>query len=126
MARQNLKDILEKEYLRREYINDNALLLVYEEKHPFEDEQCICVSVMCVKDYGFNDIARNIVIVIPKKDFLKYEIKTNESGIAIFNQGRLMTLYDAQRNERIAYDFVHCVYERIFADELKEKTFVKK
>lgn len=113
MTETPLKEILEGEYLRKEYINDNTLLLYKEE------DEYIKVRTLYVEKGPLATIQEHCIEAIPLKDSPAYEIQANEKGVAIFWNQRLISLYDAVHNCDIEYDVLSSMYSNMFKTDNK-------
>jgi len=113
MIEKDLKEVLEGEYIRKEYINDNTLLVCKEE------ENFLKIGVFYAETRPLTVIPYHPIISIPLKDSSAYELKVNENGVAIFWNQRLISLYDAVHNCDIEYDILSSMYSNMFKTDNK-------
>ena len=118
MKNETIKEILEGQYLKKEYINDNTLLLYKEE------DGYLRIKTLFVREESLTTIEQDILISIPLNQSSAYEVQVNENGVAIFYEKNLISVYDAIRKEKIMNsDLLSYSYEEIFQ---KESRLLKK
>ena len=116
----NIREEIERNYLKQEFINDDLLLFIHKPK-----ENKVYVKIRFIENRKINE---HYIARLTFKEYLegnRIRINKNKSAIAVFkkinNQDVLDNLYTLKDHDCVSQDFLDCAHNIYFNNEVDEK-----